>query len=383
MTKYSEASDNNSFRSIIANYWHFIPLMFFLFLFLLGNKYYFENNLAPPYADTNHHLTLAKQYYRFLFDRDFNIRDAQLHQKYPPLIYATASLFMKLMGATIQNALWSYSLFVIIYFFALYGIGSFFGGRMGGVAAAVIGLSCHFTIYMSHMFVPELPQTALTALALYFLLATRRFTRRTASYLFAAALALAMLTKWSSAFYLAGPIIIIAVYLFYKNPKSMLFAIPPVLCLVPLGYYYYRHGVETYRQFTGGIIEQPAWMIPVFAAVVVILIIYTFVMEKFVISRFGEDQKESARSTILFIRSLLIALLLCGLWYVYSLHGVISKLDFQKQEIMDPRIHGNEPLLIYSLKHYLNALGLYAIPMYVLALAGVVMAVIRRKDLPE
>lgn len=383
MTKYSEAEKAKSFGSFLSDYGHIILLAFFLIFFLYQNKVFFETNQAPPYADTNHHLTLAKQYYRVLFVRDFNIRDAQLHQKYPPLIYITASVFMKAFGASIQNALWSYSLFAIVFFLSLYGIGNFLGGKAGGTATAIIGLSCHFTIYMSHMFVPELPQTAMTTMALCFLLYTDRFKTKLPAYLFSVALALAMLTKWSSAFYLAGPLLIIFIFLIIRNPGSLLYFLPPAAFLGPLGYIYFKYGIDSFRKFSGGIVAQPPWMQPVFIGVVVLLIIYTFIIEKHGSDWFGENKKDAAKSAILFIRCLLIALLLCGIWYVYSLHGVISKLDFQRQEILDTRIHGNEPLLIYSLKQYFNALGLYSIPMYLFAFIGLIFVIVKRKNILE
>lgn len=372
-------------EGFISRFWHIFLLFTILILFALQNHNFIGKNTAPPYADSTHHLTLARKYHRFIFERSFDIRNAPLHQKYPPLKYVVASVFMAIFGVSTQSAMWSYFLYVIILTFALYGIGSYFGGKIGGVATALIALSCHFIMYMAHMFVPELPQASMTALAFCFLLKSERFSNQKYSIAFALAFALSMITKWSSAFYMAAPIIIVIAYLCYRNLKTILIVIVPAVVLSGLGVIYLRTGMALYRFCPGGNMKLPPWMFPVFIATVGLFIIITILLEKNVDRLFREENRKHAKSLLIGMKALLISLLIFGLWYVYSIHGVISKLKLQQQEIFRPLQQHlrNTPLLIYSLKLYATMVRMFPIPYYVMLLAGVAFIFIRKQKFME
>lgn len=367
----------------LFSYWHIFVLVVLLALFIYQNYNFVENNTAPPYADTTHHLLLANEYYRFMILRDFPLMNAPLHQKYPPLIYVTAAIYMGIWGSSIKVALWSYLTFVIILLISLYGVGSYFGGKIGGVAAAAIGISSHFVMYMSHMFVPELPQTAMTGLAVYALLKTERFTNRGNSYLFAVALALAMLAKWSSAFYLLLPIAILLGFYAFRSWKTLLITVIPFIPLSIMAVVYLRTGEGLFLVHPGGNAPPPPWAIPVFAAVILVMIALSFLLEKRILEWVGDGNREYTRHLLTGGRALLVALLLCGIWYVYSIQGVVAKLRFQRQEIYQPMQPRNEPLILFSLKHYLASYSSFPVLYYLFALVGVIFAVFRRQKTLE
>ena len=367
----------------LSGCWHIIVLIILIALFAWQNFYFLENNLAPPYADTTHHLLLAQEYHRFLIVKDFPIMNSPLHQKYPPLIYSVASLYMAALGVSIKSALWSYFTFVIIYMLALYGIGKYFGDKMGGIAVAAIGISNHFIMYMTHMFVPELPQTAMTTLAVYFLLKTERFTDEIYSYFFAVALALAMLTKWSSAFYLLLPILIMLGYYIYKNWKNIFLIITPLIPLSIMAVIYLNAGKELFKINPGGNSPPPHWAIPVFLLVMLVLIALTYITEIFFLKKVDEKQRDNTKYMLIGVRALLIALLICGTWYVYSIQGVVAKLKFQHQEVFQPMQPRNEPLIIFSLKHYIMALTNFPLVYFLLFITGLVFVFIRKQKVLE
>lgn len=363
----------------ILSLWHIFILVILLALFIYQNYNFLENNTAPPYADTTHHLLLANEYYRFMILRDMPLMNAPLHQKYPPLIYVTAAAFMGIWGMSIKVALWSYLTFAIVLLFSLYGVGSYFGGKLGGIAVAAIGISNHFVMYMSHMFVPELPQTAMTALALYALLKTERFTRKGNSYLFGIALALAMLTKWSSAFYLLFPIAILVGCYAFRSWKTFLISILPVIPLSVMAVIYLQEGMKLFQINPGGNAPPPSWAIPVFVAVISSMLVLSFLLEKKILNWVGEQNREHAACLLTGIRALLIALLVCGVWYVYSIQGVVAKLRFQRQEVYQPMQPRNEPLILFSLKHYLASYTNFPLPYYLFAIIGMLFAFLRKQ----
>ncbi|MCD4784028.1 MAG: glycosyltransferase family 39 protein [Candidatus Eremiobacteraeota bacterium] len=372
-------------ESFISRYWHVFLISAILILFALQNYNFISKNTAPPYADSTHHLTLARKYHSFIFEKNFDIRNAPLHQKYPPLKYVVASVFMAIFGVSIQSAMWSYFLYVVILTIALYGIGSYFGGKIGGVVTALIALSCHFIMYMAHMFVPELPQASMTALAFYFLLKSEKFSNQKYVLAFALAFALSMITKWSSAFYMAAPILIVIIYLCYRNLKSILIVIVPTAVLSGLGVFYLKTGMKLYQLYPGGNMKLPSWMFPVFIATVGLFIVITILLEKNIDKLFKEENRKHAKSLLIGMRALLISLLIFGLWYVYSIHGVISKLKLQQQEIFrpGPQHLRNVPLLIYSLKQYATMNGMFPIPYYAMLLVGVAFIFIRKQKFME
>jgi len=380
----SQEAENKK-EGFISRFWHIFLLLSILILFALQNYNFISRNTAPPYADSNHHLTLARKYHRFIFERSFDIRNAPLHQKYPPLKYIVASVFMAIFGVSIKSAMWSYFLYVVILTYALYCIGSYFGGKIGGVATALIALSCHFIMYMAHMFVPELPQASMTALAFCFLLRSERFSNQFYSLAFAPALALSMITKWSTAFYMAAPIIIVIGYLCYRSIKTILIVVIPAFVLSGLGVFYLKTGMTLYKLYPGGNMKLPSWMFPVFIAMVGFFIVVIVILEKNVDRLFREENRKHAKSLLIGMRALLISLLLFGLWYVYSIHGVISKLKLQEQEIFRPESQHlrNVPLLIYSMRVYVTMVRMFPIPYYAMLLAGVVFIFTRKQKLME
>ena len=373
----------STFFKYLSNIWHIIVLIILIALFAWQNFYFLENNMAPPYADTTHHLLLAQEYHRFLILKNFPIMNSPLHQKYPPLIYTVASLYMAVLGVSIKSALWSYFTFAVIYMLALYGIGKYFGDKIGGIAVAAIGISNHFIMYMTHMFVPELPQTAMTTLAVYFLLKTERFTNKLYSYFFAIALALAMLTKWSSAFYLLLPIVIMLGYYIYKNRKNIVLIITPLIPLSIMAVIYLNAGKELFKIHPGGNSPPPPWAIPVFILVMLLLVASTFLAEKFILKKMDENQRDNTGFLLNGVRALLIALLICGIWYVYSIQGVVAKLKFQHQEVFQPMQARNEPLIIFSLKHYISALTNFPLAYYLLFITGLVFVFVRKQKVLE
>jgi len=376
-----ERSSNK--ENFISRFWPFLVLAVFLVFFAIQNNYYLKNNTAPPYADTTHHLMLARQYHRALVENNFHLRGAPLAQKYPPLIYLNATFFLTIFGVSIKNALWSYFPFIIIYLLALYGIGSYFGNKVGGVAVALIGMSTHFMMYMARMFVPELPQSAMTTLAFYFLLKSERFTNRRYSYIFGVTVALAMLTKWSSAFYLAAPILILLCYLSFRSFKTFLILLIPSIVLTGLGILYIDTGIKLFQKHPGGGFPAPPWAVPVFAISILLLIAATFLLERRLLDRVGEKHRGAAHSLLLGGRALLIGLLIFGVWYVYNIQGMVIKLDFQRQEIFDPIYPREDNVFVLSMKQYLSSTNIFPMPCFVLALVGVIFAAVRRKNILE
>lgn len=369
---------------ILQSYWHIPILLLLLFLYYLQAANFINNHNAPQYADANNHLLLARQYHRALFEKSMTLEHAPLHQVYPPMIYAVAALFMEILGVSVKSALWSFFLYIIVYCIALYGIGSYFGKQAGGVAAALLGISCHYTIYISNIFVAELAQTAFTAMALNYLLRSEKFTNEKNTWLFGIFLGLAMLSKWSTAFFMVIPLLMVLVYIIYRDIRLAGLSAAYTVFFGIAGYVFLRTGFEMIGKRPGGNAPNPPWLLPVFLLVTLSAFASTYLIKTKFIGSLKESARPYGNYLLTGIRGLLIALLVCGPWYVYSIQGVAGKLISQKGEISRP--HYNErtkPLFIKSLKFYASEYKLYPNIYYIFFFAGIIALILKREKLFE
>ena len=126
---------------------------------------------------------------------------------FPPLVYLVTYIFFHLFGLSLKSALWSQQFFTLLFVPAVYGVGRSIGGRTGGLVAAFLASSSPLVLNASRGYFLDYPQTALAALALLVLLGTDGYRSERHSWALGIALGAALLTKWSSLFFLAVPLL--------------------------------------------------------------------------------------------------------------------------------------------------------------------------------
>ncbi len=193
----------------------YIPflIIFVIFLFHAFNNYaILSKDNIPLSHDELQYFMESKQWYNIfndiLFRWDFSrvlsiSRDWR--SPYPPLVQLTSVPFYFLFGLTEDAAVLSLLPYLFILLFSVYMIGrKLYSNRVGLLAAFLVSIF-PMIIGFSKVYYMEIPVTALSSLTLLFLLNTNHFSNRKYSILFGITLAMALLVKWISIIFIAGP----------------------------------------------------------------------------------------------------------------------------------------------------------------------------------
>ena len=179
-----------------------IFLFCFILLFLIQNIIYLQNDQYPRGSDSH--------YFRLLlyYDQFYNGVDSELYRiTYPPLFYLVPLPLLKLIGINTFVPRFAITLVTIVFLLAMFGIGYELGGPLSGATVMSLASSSPLLLYLSRRYLPEVPQTAATAVCFYLLLKSNSYKNRLYSILLGIALAVSFLFKWSSAFFLLVPIL--------------------------------------------------------------------------------------------------------------------------------------------------------------------------------
>ncbi|MCK6503218.1 glycosyltransferase family 39 protein [Myxococcota bacterium] len=129
-----------------------------------------------------------------------------LYGAYPPLVYLWTALAFTLGGVSVEVARLAVVAFGLVLLPSLAGIGRQLGGRLGGLAVLSLAVASPVPWFTSRMYLLDYPQAAMTAAALWALVASDGFRRRGPSLAVGVLLALSMLTKWSTGYYVVVPL---------------------------------------------------------------------------------------------------------------------------------------------------------------------------------
>jgi len=193
----------------------YIPflIIFVIFLFHAFNNYIIlaKDNIPVIHDELQYFMESGRWYGMFndiFFKWDFS--NALLLFKnwaspYPPLVQITSALFYFPFGLTEDMAVLSLLPYLFILFFSVYMIGRKLYNNLVGLLAAFLISIFPMIISFSRVYYLEIPVTALSSLALLVLLNTDYFSNRKYSVLFGITLAMALLAKWISIVFIAGP----------------------------------------------------------------------------------------------------------------------------------------------------------------------------------
>ncbi|MBN1134934.1 MAG: SGNH/GDSL hydrolase family protein, partial [Anaerolineae bacterium] len=183
--------------------------------YAVTNWQWLTDNVTSTGWDKPRHLARSLQYHHLLSQPSIQSLFAVVvgDPVRTPLFPASATIMYRLFGRDPDVAAMVNILYLAVALAAAYGIGRRWRGpALGLIAVALLAL---FPMYysMSRYFYIEFALAAMTTLTVYLLLTTDGFKRRGASLLFGLSLGLTLLTKRTSALFVAGPIL--AVILLY------------------------------------------------------------------------------------------------------------------------------------------------------------------------
>ena len=361
-------------ESFISKYWTIIVLLIFVALFLWQDIYFVYNNRAPSYGDAQFHLVSARREFRVMFEGDKVNRS--FYSAHPPLVYLNSVLFFLFLGKSIQASLVSLLLFSLVFIFSAYGIGSHLGGKEAGLACALVVISCHYFLELSHRYLLDMPQASLTALAIYFLLKSKFFSDFKYSIFFGIALSLIMFTKWTGLFYLAPALIIIFAWLSYRSWKTILIVTVPFLVIVAVIIVFYKTGMQPPGpdKFIEG--KALIFYLPVF----LIMLGAALYLRKKPDNFLPPDILEKGKAALNGVTAILLCAVINTPWYVYSQLPIVAKINGQKTEMAMRTRQLTEPIWAFNLKNYLSAYRLIFPLFFLLALVGLIFIFFKKEN---
>lgn len=169
---------------------------------------------------------------------------------YPPLPHLVSAAMMLLAGIEWDLAVLAQNLvFVPALAVGCYLAGRAAYGSRAGLLAAVFALATPMVVSLFHLHMIDVQQAAMVALTVGLVLASDRFRRLPLAVLAGLACAGAMLTKQTSALFLAGFLLVVFLRGGWRRPVGIaLFALPVLLLAVP---WYLQH-FDDLRGLTNG-----------------------------------------------------------------------------------------------------------------------------------
>ena len=124
---------------------------------------------------------------------------------YPPLVPVVTALLYAVFGTSATTAVMSNLIFIAVLVFSVYATGSILFDRAVGLLAAWILLLLPIILEHSLIYYLDLPLTAALVLTVLCILKSDFFESTKFSFLAGLCFGLAMLTKWTSVFFVLGP----------------------------------------------------------------------------------------------------------------------------------------------------------------------------------
>jgi 4-amino-4-deoxy-L-arabinose transferase-like glycosyltransferase len=296
------------------------------------------NNIAYIHLDTrfqstNYQYLRALQYYGFLSggESELSLR----YMNYPPLQYIFTMPFFSLFGQSQETARLSLLVFWIIFLLAMFGIGYELGGPWSGAVVMLLAASSPHVLNCSRTYFIDFPQTAMTALALYFLTKSNGYRDYKNSLFFGLAFGLSLAVKWSSLFFLLVPAFFLATPCLFKSRRSLSVIVStiPSLLLIASGFFTYFKQVEINKD-----IFDPLWF-----SFYVIFIIMPVLIGAIIIKRLEKEWKkekgyENSRENriINFLRASALVVVIISIWLYWGAHGFLFKVNFDMNIIGCP-----------------------------------------------
>lgn len=187
--------------------WALLLLGILLLFFVVNNGIWLYYDTTPPAFDRSANTISALKYLR-LFEAPTRLSMTKLltvTRYWPPLFHVCSVPFTYVLGFSVQAVAATNFLFLAVAAFSIYAIGRRLFSDGVGVGAAVITLFYPIVVALSRDVLLDVTVTAMVALCVYLLLASRGGLDLRRSALVGAALGCAMLAKWTACVFIAGP----------------------------------------------------------------------------------------------------------------------------------------------------------------------------------
>jgi 4-amino-4-deoxy-L-arabinose transferase-like glycosyltransferase len=235
-------------------------------VFVAVSFWWLTQDTRVPIWDSGSHMTFAYFDGLALDKGQFSV-PFTVYTTYPPLVHIVGAISVVLLGLHPMAMTMAANLvFVPLLGFGCYGVGKIVGGPRAGLLAGLFGLGTPMFVSMMHNFMIDAPQAAMVAVSLWAVLASRRFKRLGMSVLAGVLCGLAMLTKETSAVFLAGALLTVTARGGWRNWRGLVsFAVALGIIGGPWYVYHWSQISQTFTQigqlYVNPLQSPPRWSI--------------------------------------------------------------------------------------------------------------------------
>jgi 4-amino-4-deoxy-L-arabinose transferase-like glycosyltransferase len=189
-----------------------------------------------PDYDTAKHLISAWSYSDSLRAWDL-LEPFRAYTAYPPLDHIVGAVATLIAGRNVAPPILAVALvFAPLLALGLYRAGSTLGNQWTGLLAVIFAFGTPMIVTEFRAYMLETPATALLAVAVWLLIASRRFEAVLPAAAAGVAVGLGMLTKQSFAFFIAGFLAVLVLRGGWRNRRGLL-AFGAIACAIGLPWY--------------------------------------------------------------------------------------------------------------------------------------------------
>ncbi|MCR5661077.1 MAG: glycosyltransferase family 39 protein [bacterium] len=216
-----------------VKYWEILTVIF-VFVILAGLNYIWVlRDMTPPFEHSGRSIQESVLlYHRFLDGRGI------APNVYPPLSYIVSAGFYYVFGVSKVTAISSQLVFLIPYLFGAWWLGRELGGKSGGLLVLLASAGNPWMSLHCRGYFLEVGMTAMAAVALALLCASKNCAKPKTTICLGIALGLGMLSKWAFIFFVAPAMIIPFIQAWKEGGHSRIMAvcafIAPVLMIAAL-----------------------------------------------------------------------------------------------------------------------------------------------------
>lgn len=368
----NESSNKNTFLFVlnfIKDKWHLLFLAILLIFFTIHTAFFISRDRSPIVSDSHTHLRFARDSYNTLGNVDKFGKLGYFNTHYPPLVYVVTGFFYRVFGLSLTTARWSIYPFSIIFIIALFFTGFHFGGKSGAVAACLIGTSNIYFINYSHLYMLDIPHSAITCLAMFFLFKSELFKKPVFSYLFGLTFGLALLCRFSTVYFIAGPLIVLFLYFALHSLRLFVLVIPFALGINGMLLYFLKFAYKN-KQNLDMIKSRFGFNLIILLTVSAFLIFLTIIVKRKLMGFFRQRNLDVVNQILTGTRSVLLSLIIAMPVYLYIMPMLMFRLT---DHIFNLRVTQNLVINYNSLNNFFPMI-------FILTGIGIIFILIRRKQ---
>lgn len=306
-------------EKIIAGLITALIILVFLFQMIL----YIQQDESPTFTDGQFLRSL--EYFKYYRNAE---KLKSPGSPYPPLVYYVTLINYRLFGESMHVARLSMIVFAVIFLLSMYGIGYKFGNYLSGLVVLSLAASSPHILNFSRLYFLDFPQTAMTALVFYLILKSEGYHSTIYSILVGIALGFAVLTKWSTIFFIFFPLLWFIIPSILKSWKSaILFLVSTILIFIVLWRLYYFYNLPLNTDFSSVWLKY--YIVNIIIPVIIFLCVGYYIKRRKLKS---EDKTHISFGNIInFSEALFISIAIFSSWFLSNISSIQAKVILDTQ----------------------------------------------------